>query len=85
MEIVGVPTPDILQISERRSRFFKQIEGSGQLEPIMLKKGEEMGFFQLGSTVIVLCENSNDAHWQVQTTKHNQPCKYGEVLAERAS
>jgi phosphatidylserine decarboxylase len=54
-------------------------------EPIMLKKGEEMGFFQLGSTVIVLCENSNDAHWQVQTTKHSQPCKYGEVLAERAS
>ena len=37
MEIVGIPTPDILQISERRSRFFKQIEGSGQLEPIMLK------------------------------------------------
>jgi phosphatidylserine decarboxylase len=54
-------------------------------QPIMLKKGEEMGFFQLGSTVIVLCENSSEAHWQAQPSKHSQPCKYGEVLAERIS
>ncbi len=35
--MVGVPSPEVLLMSERKSRFFKQIEGSSQVEPIMLK------------------------------------------------
>ena len=37
MEIVGVPTPDVLQVSERKARFFTKAEGQNHLEPIMLK------------------------------------------------
>ena len=51
-------------------------------EPIILEKGEEMGLFQLGSTVIILCENEPDAHWKSLDALQASHCKYGETLAE---
>jgi phosphatidylserine decarboxylase len=50
-------------------------------EPIALQKGEEMGLFQLGSTVIVLCENKPSAHWQPVQSVQGEHLKYGEKLA----
>jgi phosphatidylserine decarboxylase len=49
--------------------------------PIVLQKGQEMGLFQLGSTVIILCENKPGAPWAAVDAK-SQHLKYGEMLAE---
>jgi dual specificity tyrosine-phosphorylation-regulated kinase 2/3/4 len=37
MEMVGVPSREVMAQSERKMRFFKQNEATGYLEPIMSK------------------------------------------------
>lgn len=48
-------------------------------EPVILQKGEEMGRFLLGSTVI-LCFEKNTINWHEHLT-HGSPLKMGESIA----
>lgn len=51
-------------------------------EPISLEKGQEMGRFNIGSTVIVLCENQPDKHWQIDANAKDEHMLYGLPLAQ---
>ena len=47
---------------------------------IFLEKGEEMGYFQLGSTVIVLCQ-ANQVEW-ISHLKHGSFVKMGQTICK---
>lgn len=45
---------------------------------ISLKKGDELGMFKLGSTVVMMFEAEN-VKWNIE---EGQKCKWGDVFAE---
>lgn len=53
-------------------------------EPIRLKKGDELGRFQLGSTVIVLFSSPPGVEWSADMVA-NRPVIMGEMLGKRLS
>ena len=53
-------------------------------EPISLKKADEMGYFKLGSTVILLFADRHRVQWQPHLQKR-QPIRFGEALATSVS
>ena len=65
----------------KRSRKLKKITYSQNDTPeIILKKAEEMGYFKLGSTVILLFSNQTKLSWQ-PLIKPGDSIKFGEALA----
>ena len=50
-------------------------------KPIMLSKGEEMGQFNLGSTVLLLFTETSQLQW-FDTLKVGEKLKMGEIIAQ---
>lgn len=48
-------------------------------KPIKIKQGEEIGYFKMGSTVIVLFANGDKVHWNKQL-KPDSVIHYGEAM-----
>lgn len=47
---------------------------------VAMKQGDEMGYFKLGSTVVLLFANGNKIHWNPALTA-GSPIRFGEALA----
>lgn len=72
------------------TRWQGEIKRSKQKQPLdlqslnpadrCLKQGEEMGYFKLGSTVILLFANGQKIHW-LDTLKAGSNLRYGQALA----
>ena len=52
-----------------------------EVKPIMLSKGEEMGQFNLGSTVLLLFPETSEIQW-FDTLKVGEKLKMGEIIAQ---
>ena len=52
-----------------------------EVKPIMLSKGEEMGQFNLGSTVLLLFTETSQLQW-FDTLKVGEKLKMGEIIAQ---
>ncbi|WP_419419737.1 archaetidylserine decarboxylase [Legionella sp. D16C41] len=50
-------------------------------QPKRLNKGDEMGYFKLGSTVVLLFANGQQVYW-LDTLKAGQTIKYGQALGK---
>jgi len=65
----------------KRSRKIKKFSYTKQDAPqIILQKAAEMGYFKLGSTVILLFSDKSKIQW-LDTIKPTQSIKFGEQLA----
>ena len=49
------------------------------VEPHTFKKGDEMGMFKLGSTVVLIFEGPKNLQWTVEP---DQSVKYGQTFAK---
>lgn len=65
----------------KRSRKIKKFTYTKQDTPqIILQKAAEMGYFKLGSTVILLFSDKSKVQW-LETLKPKQSIKFGEKIA----
>lgn len=64
----------------KRLRTTKSFDYSEQSNPPVLQQGEEMGYFKLGSTVILMFANAQNIRW-LPTVQAGKQVKYGEALA----
>lgn len=65
-------------------RVNKTVSSDYQNQNIVLKKGTEMGYFKLGSTVILLYEKSHNLKW-VESISKESFIRYGMPLANKQS
>lgn len=63
----------------QRGKDKRSIDYSADKTPLVLKQGDEMGFFKLGSTVILLFANGEQMHWQ-QFLKPGTEVRFGEAM-----
>ena len=67
----------------RQRRVREWHYGAGEVEDIVLKKGEELGRFLLGSTVVMLFPKGPlafNATWEA-----GKAIRFGEVMADRTA
>jgi phosphatidylserine decarboxylase len=78
--LVGAMIVGNMVINWHQQPFTKQLAtwDYSKQSPINLTKGEEMGLFQLGSTVILLFSNNNLIF--NNTIALNAPIKFGEAI-----
>lgn len=69
---------DIPRSKQRQHTFFSQTK-QGEL---LLQKGSEMGYFKLGSTVILLFANGNQLTWEPHL-RASDPIQLGHALATK--
>lgn len=75
-------------VSSMSTTWAGTINSTGKIEntdyshnPIILEKGEELGYFNMGSTVIMLMgEELSEFNWE--SFQPNQPIQMGELLAD---
>ncbi|MBA2657294.1 MAG: phosphatidylserine decarboxylase [Tatlockia sp.] len=66
----------------KRSRQRQQLNlASISEEQAFVKKGEEMGYFKLGSTVVLLFADGEKFHWQ-ENLKAGSSIRYGQALGQ---
>jgi phosphatidylserine decarboxylase len=63
----------------KRGKKIVHFDYASELMPKKLAKGEEMGFFKLGSTVVLLFANGKQVHWS-ENLRAGSAVKFGEAL-----
>lgn len=79
MIVAGIHTTWAGKITPNLNRMIQKWEYFSQ--NLCFKKGDELGYFELGSTVIILVEK-NTIEWQALTL--NQPLQIGQSIAKFA-
>lgn len=64
---------------KRSSKLLHTLYSEGTHEPVILDKGAEMGYFKLGSTVVVLFADGQQVNWQ-EGLCSGDSVKFGEML-----
>lgn len=66
---------DVIRGKQQQCIDYRQLESS----PIQLAKGDEMGYFKLGSTVILLFAEGHRMQWEAAFTA-GTPIRFGQAL-----
>lgn len=63
----------------KRSKNLRHFDYLKSDHPVELKKGDELGYFKLGSTVVLLFENGEKMDWN-KTIQSGDPIKFGQAF-----
>ncbi|MBA2652039.1 MAG: phosphatidylserine decarboxylase [Tatlockia sp.] len=66
----------------KRSRKIQKLDLSSLEAKSFIKQGEEMGYFKLGSTVILLFAEGKEIHWQESLKAESSIC-YGQSMGTK--